>query len=356
MPSFLLACPDILSRNIPIEEYHKHQLQHKRILRDFEFFDKKGTLVSYQIQHEGNPNDTCNDFYPIKYTRSIEEKGLRLQNDGGDFALSSVLDEFLITSIQQASDCFRMVRFVNQFRRICGPETQFGVSANASNADYSSINYLRSAEDYEANQDNHYDISQHIDTDCEDDKIVCDISVQADKRRLCEVKQVYELVIGKTDAALAEKLLTLSNALHLDTKALTRKLDEVAKTVVLDVSTILAEQVKDAVLGTVRSWIRENTPPDSKSPEIQLSKSLLRYCQEFNRLLNEEEGQPLCYKEPSEKLEEENLRICFPLSPFLTSSNWGTITKWLDIWEVLKHMPMPKDSTTGAKCLIGFVP
>ena len=75
--------------------------------------------------------------------------------------------------------------------------------------------------------------------------------------------------------------------------------------------------MKDPVLGTVRSWIRNNAPPDSKSPEIQQSKGLLRYCQEFNRLLIEEEGQLLCYNERSDKLEEENLRICLPLSLFL---------------------------------------
>ena len=83
------------------------------------------------------------------------------------------------------------------------------------------------------------------------------------------------------------------------------------------------EQMKDPVLGTVRSWIRKNTPPDTKSPEIQLSKGLLRYCQEFNRLLIEEEGQLLCYNEPSDKLEEENLRICLPLSLFLACARLG---------------------------------
>ena len=119
-----LAFPDILSRNITIEENQKHQLQHKRILRDFEFYDEHGTPVTYQIQHEDNPNDACNDFYPIKYKRRNEKKILRLQNEGKDFTVSSMLDEFPITSIQQASDCFPMERFINQFRRLCGPETQ----------------------------------------------------------------------------------------------------------------------------------------------------------------------------------------------------------------------------------------
>ena len=81
--------------------------------------------------------------------------------------------------------------------------------------------------------------------------------------------------------------------------------------------------MKDPILGTVRSWIRKNTPPDTKSTEIQQSKCLLRYCQEFNRLVIEKGGQLLCYIEPSDKLEEENLRICLPLSLFLACFHLG---------------------------------
>ena len=81
--------------------------------------------------------------------------------------------------------------------------------------------------------------------------------------------------------------------------------------------------MKDPVLGTVRSWIRKNTPRDTKSPEIEQSKGI-RYCQEFNRLLHEEEeGQLLCYNEPSDKLKEEDLRICLPLSLFLARFQLG---------------------------------
>ena len=122
---------------------------------------------------------------------------------------------------------------------------------------------------------------------------------------------------------LAKKCLSASDAPQLNTKALIQKLDEVAKTVDLDVSTILEEQMKDPGLGTVRSWIRKNTPPDTKSPKIQQSKGLLRFYQEFNRLLIEGEGQLLCYNEPSDKLKEENLRICLPLSLFLACFQLG---------------------------------
>ena len=81
--------------------------------------------------------------------------------------------------------------------------------------------------------------------------------------------------------------------------------------------------MKDPVFGAVSSRIRKHTPPDTKSPEIQQSKGLLRNCPEFNRPLIEEEGQLLSYNEPSDKLEEENLRICLPLSLFLACFQLG---------------------------------
>ena len=152
-----------------------------------------------------------------------------------------MLDEFPITSFQQASDCFRMGRFINQFRRICGQVTQSSVSVNASNTDYSPINSICASEDDAADSTSPSDDSQHTSTDSEDDNVVCDISIQADQARLCEAKQAHELVLGKTDASLVKKFLSTSDALDLNTKELIQKLDEIAKTVDLDVSTILAE-------------------------------------------------------------------------------------------------------------------
>ena len=316
-PGSNLAFADILSKIVTVEEYQMHHMRHKRIPRHIEFFDEHGTPVTYQIQHENNPNDTRNDFYPIKYKGGNEGKLLKLQNDGEDFTVSTMLNEFPITSIQRASDCFRMGKFINWFRRICGPETQSSASVTASNTDYSSINSLSPSEDDATDSTSSGDDSNHVSSDPEDDNFVCDISIQADQARLCQDKHAHDLVLGKTDASLVKNFLTTSDAPHLNTKALIQKLDEVAKTVDLDVSTILEEQMRDSVLGTVRSWIRKNTPLDEKSPEIQQSKGLRRYCQELNRLLFGEEGQHLCYNEPSDKLEEANLRICLNLSLFL---------------------------------------
>ena len=191
-PGSNLAFPDILCRNITIEEYQMHQLRHKHIPRDIEFFDEHDTPVRHQIQHEDNPNDNCNEFYPIRYKRGKGEKILRLQNDGEEFTVSSMLAEFPITSIQQASDCFRMGKIINQFRRICGLQTQSSASVTASNTDYSSINCLSPSEDDAAYSTSPGDDSNHVSTDPEDDNILCDISIQADQARLCQAKQAHD--------------------------------------------------------------------------------------------------------------------------------------------------------------------
>ena len=107
-PGSSSAFPDNLSRDITIEDYQKHQLQHKRIPHDIEFLtNEHSNPVSYQIEHEDNPNDNCKRLLPNK-VQTNEENILRLQNDGENFTNNSVHNEFPINSVQQASDCFRM--------------------------------------------------------------------------------------------------------------------------------------------------------------------------------------------------------------------------------------------------------
>ena len=118
-PGANLAFPDILSRNLILEGYQKHQLQHKKIPRDIEFFDENGNPVFYKIQYEDNPHNTCNDFYPIHRQQGNDEKILRLRNDGKSYTLNSISNEFLTLCAQSAADCFRMGKTINQFRRLC---------------------------------------------------------------------------------------------------------------------------------------------------------------------------------------------------------------------------------------------
>ena len=281
------------------------------IPRDIEFYDEHGSPVTYRIQHDDNPNDTCNNFYPIHCQQGNDNKVLRLHKVGEKFTLNSLSNEFPTATIQSPTDCFRLGRTINQFRRLCLPSTQSLSSVEDSESTYSSINSLNTNEDDNA-FDETYDNEDDAATDDDEDNLICEINTHANHYRLCKAKAAHDAVLGKIDASLAKKPLTANEAPHLDTKSLIAKLDDVAKTVDLDVSTILAEQIKDPVLGIVRSWLRKRISPETKSPDIQQSKGLLRYCQEFHRLLIEEEGQLLCYNEPTDKLDDENLRFCLP--------------------------------------------
>ena len=186
---------------------------------------------------------------------------------------------------------------------------------------YRSVSSLNTNEDDDALNELHDD--DDAITDDDEDNLICETNTHADHYRLCKAKAAHDAVLGKIDASLAKKPLTATEAPHLNTESVIAKLDDVAKTVDLDVSTILAEQIKDLVLATVRSCLRKEILPDVKSPEIQQSKGLLRYCQEFDRRLIEEAGQLLCYSVPTDKLDDENLRICLPLSLFLACSRLG---------------------------------
>ena len=120
-------------------------------------------------------------------------------------------------------------------------------------------------------------------TDDNEDQPNTEINSHANHYRFCKAKAAHDAVLGKLVAFLAKKPLTATEAPHLDTKSLIAKLDDVAKTVDLDVSTILAEQNKDPVLGTVRSWLRMGISPEAKSPDIQQSKGLPRLRPTLNR-------------------------------------------------------------------------
>ena len=141
-----LAFPDILSRNVTLEGYRKDQLQHKKIPRDFGFFDENGNPVFYKIQHEDNPHDASNDFYPIHRQQGIDEKILRLQDDGESYTLNSISNEFPTLSAQSAADSFRMGKTISQFRRLCYPLSYSPILYENFDPIYSSISSLDTEE------------------------------------------------------------------------------------------------------------------------------------------------------------------------------------------------------------------
>ena len=238
-----------------------------------------------------------------------------MHNDGENFTLNHLSNEFSSTTIQSATDCFRLGTKINQFQRLCLPSTQTLSSVEGSEPTYSFIKSLNTNEDDDALDELNDDDDDAI-TDDGEGNLIREINTHAKHYRLCKAKSAHDVVLGKVDASLARKPLASTKAPHLDTKSLIAKPDDVAKTTDLGMNTLLVEQIEDPVLGTVRSWIRKGLSPEHKTPQIQQSK-LLRYCQEFDRLLIvEEAGQLLCHNEPTDKLDDKKLRICLPLSLF----------------------------------------
>ena len=324
-PGSNLVFPDILSRNVTSDEYQHHQLQHKKLPRDIQFFDEHGQQITYKINHDDTAVETCNDFYPIHCQQGKDQKIIRLHNDGENFSLNSISTEFATCPVQLAADCFLMGRTITQFRRLCQPGSPVSLSSSESfTGTYSSISLIETDETEESGTSSYAERVVHDDCniDKDEDDYVCEINAN-DHYRPCKARAAQDLVISDPATLLAKKSLSTTAAPHLRTQDLITKLDDVAKVVDLDVPTILQEQLKDPVLSIVRSWVDENHSPDLRAPEIRQSKGLLRYGQELDRLLIEEHGQLLCYDEPSDTLDEKNLRICLPLSLFLACFRMG---------------------------------
>ena len=193
-PGSNLAFPDILSRNVTVGEYQKHQLTHKKIPRDKVFYDEQGSPITYRIQHDDNPNDTCNDFYPIHCQHGNDNKVLRLHNDGENFTLNSLSNEFPSTTIQSATDCFRLGKTINQFRRLCLPSTQSLSSAENSDPAFSSIDSLNTNEDDDELAEPHDNDDNPI-IDDDEDNFFCEINIHADRFRLCKAKAAHDAVL-----------------------------------------------------------------------------------------------------------------------------------------------------------------
>ena len=113
----------------------------------YRIFDEHCSPTTYRIQHDDNRNDTCNDFYPIHCQEKNDNKVLWLHTEGENFTLNSLSNAILTTTIQSATDCFRLGRTINQFRRLCLHSAQSLSSVEDSEPTHSSISLLNFNED-----------------------------------------------------------------------------------------------------------------------------------------------------------------------------------------------------------------
>ena len=239
-PGSNLAFPDLLSRNVTIDEYQHHQLQHKKLPRDIQFFDEQGQQNRYKINHDDTSAETCNDFYPIHCQQGKNQKILRLHNDGENFSLNSISTDFSTSSVQSAADCFRMGRTINQFRQLWRPGSPVSVSSSqSSSGTYSYINVTETdgAEEHDSSSYVERAVHENCDIDKDEDDYVCEINAN-DHYRLFKARAAHDLVINDSDTLLAKRTLLAAAAPHLRTQNLITKLDDVAKVVDIDVATI----------------------------------------------------------------------------------------------------------------------
>ena len=177
-----------------------------------------------------------------------------------------------------------MGRTINQFRRLCRPGSPVSLSSSeSSTGTYSSISVIEmdGTEETEPSSYAERVVHEKCDSEEDEDDYVYEINAN-DHYRIGKARAAHESLISDPDTLLVKKTLSATAAPHLKTQDLITKLDDVAKVVDLDISTILQEQLKDPVLSIVRSWIEGNFPPDLKTPEIRQSKGLLRYGQELD--------------------------------------------------------------------------
>ena len=252
-PGSNLVFSDILSRNVTIDEYQHHQLKHKKLPRDIQFFDEHGQQITYKNNHDDTAAETCNDFYPIPCQQGKEQKILRLHNDGENFSLNSISTDFATFSVQLVADCFRMGRTINQFRRLCQPGSPVSLSlSESSTGTFGSISVIETDGTKEPVPCSYVERIFHEDCDIDEDEdaYVCEINAN-DHYRLCKARAAHDFVTGNPDTLLAKKTISAAAAPQLRTQALITKLDDVAKVVDLDGPTILQEQLKDPVLSSV---------------------------------------------------------------------------------------------------------
>ena len=301
-PGSNLAFPDILSRKVSIEEHKKHQLSHKILPNDIHFFDEHGTQVHYKIKHEENDETSKDDFYPILYEKGEERKILHLQNDGNNFTVNNVYEEPNLRKIESAQSCFDAGKEIGKKRR-------------AENQIWHTRKYFRYITKYSVNSDAD-DEAPTNDEFQEVNETNYELNTSSPALKQCiseNEKAIENLELPKTTTGKQKT----------SARELIGQLDRISKEAELNVNTIFLEQINDPVLSVVRQWIKTGNKRTPKSPELQHSKGLMRYFQEFDRLTIEEQGNLLCYNEPTADPADANLRICLPLSLFLACFRMG---------------------------------
>ena len=234
------------------------------------FFDEIGQQITYKINHDDTPAETCNDFYPIHCQQGHNQKILRLHTDGEDFSLNSISNDLATPSVQLAADCFRMGSTINQFRRLCRPRSLISLtSSENSTGSYSYISVTETEGTTEPGPSSRTELIVHEDCDNDEneDAYVCESNVNG-HYRLCKARAAHDLVITDPDTLLAKKTPPAWTAPHLRFQEMINKLDDVGEFLDLDIPSKLQEKLKAPCCTLLDSRKYLSRPQSSRNPTI----------------------------------------------------------------------------------------
>ena len=291
-----LAFPDLLSRQVPIEEAKKFQIEHKTIPKDINFYTSDLKPVSYSVLHKEDKTNSSNDSYPI--LAQVQGGTRKVMNiSDNDFSISDAPEGFTdsCNAIHNVADYFKFGKYINQIVKL----TDSKQSDNTYSEIQEEVNYVE-LDDSGYNDDEFSDVI---------DNLVDPTLIHA----LEKAKEIYK-------ERTKHYTIIESTALHnenvkSDCSDLLTKLTEFAKKAQLDIDTILQEQNKDPVLHIVRKWIESGKEPEHYYMTRQC-KALKAYKSIYKLLLLDESYKLLCYNKPNENGSFE-LKICIPISLFL---------------------------------------
>ena len=113
-PGSSLVFPDLLSRNVPIADIKKYQLEHKTIPNDIKFILDNGEQICYSVLHK----DDNNIFQLLSSHCSSARREKKLINisDRGEFRIEDAPENFeeSCSAIQNITAFFRFGKQINQ--------------------------------------------------------------------------------------------------------------------------------------------------------------------------------------------------------------------------------------------------
>ena len=114
-----LAFPDLLSRQVPIEEAKKFQIEHKTIPNDINFYTSDLKPVSYSVLHKEDKTNSSNDSHSI-LTQVQGGTRKRMNISENDFSISDAPEGFTdsCNAIHNLADYFKFGKNINQIVKL----------------------------------------------------------------------------------------------------------------------------------------------------------------------------------------------------------------------------------------------